>query len=34
MFNEFADKLNIKLVLWPNNLVFSFFKEYLHRKNI
>ena len=24
MFNEFADKLNIRLVLWPKNLVFSF----------
>ena len=24
MFNEFDDKLNIKLVLWPKNLVFSF----------
>ena len=27
MFNEFADKLNIKLVLWHKNLVFSFLKN-------
>ena len=26
MFSEFADKLNIRLVLWPKNLVFSFLK--------
>ena len=24
MFNEFADKLNLRLVLWSKNLVFSF----------
>ena len=24
MFNEFADELNIRLVLWSKNLVFSF----------
>ena len=27
MFNEFADKLNIRLVLWLKNLVFSFLKS-------
>ena len=27
MFNEFADKLNIRLVLWLKNLVFSFLKN-------
>ena len=24
MFNEFSDKLRIRLVLWPKNLFFSF----------
>ena len=27
MFNEFSDKLNIRLVLRPKNLVFSFLKN-------
>ena len=34
MFNEFADKLNIRLVLWPKNLVFNFFKNICTRKKI
>ena len=24
MFSELADRLNIKLIMWPKNLVFSF----------
>ena len=28
MFNEFANKLNVRLVLWPKNLAFSFL-EYI-----
>ena len=27
MFNEFANELNIKLVLWPKNLIFSFLES-------
>ena len=27
IFNEFADELSIKLVLWPKNLIFSFLKS-------
>ena len=34
MFNEFADKLNIRLVLWLKNLGFSFLKIICSGKNL
>ena len=34
MFNEFSDKLNIRLVLRPKNLVFSFLKNICTGKKI
>ena len=34
MFNEFRDKLNVRLALWPKNLVFSFLKNICTGKKI
>ena len=34
MFNEFADELSIRLVLWPKNLVFIFLKSICKGKKI
>ena len=34
MFNEFADKLNIRFVLWLKNLVFSFLEGICTGKKI
>ena len=34
MFNEFADKLSIRFVLWSKNLVFSLLKNNCTRKKL
>ena len=34
MFNEFANELSIKLVLWPKNLVFSFLESICKGKKL